>query len=244
MSDSPAFTLKQAPGLSHLTFPSLEAIPFLTHGLTVREHDFAVNGITPVELDAAARVLDTAAVVLPRQQHGGEVISIDRYHLPYTLPCDALVTRRPGRPIAIQVADCVPVFLVETKQRAVALAHAGWRGTVDKIVPAAVAELVRVAGGSPQDVIAFIGPCIGPCSFEVKDDVAGKFNRKYVRTLPDGKQSVDLPACLAGQLRTAGLPEANIHVANLCTVCRPDLFYSFRRDGGKGRMLAVMGIKS
>jgi YfiH family protein len=244
MPDSPIFTLNPGPALSHLTFAPLSAIPFVTHALTTREHNFAAHGITMTELDVAVRTLQSMTIVLPRQQHGNKVITINRYHLPYTLQCDALVTRLPGRPIAIQVADCVPVFLAETKQRAVALAHAGWRGVVGQIVPATVAELVRVAGGSLQDVTAVIGPCIGPCSFEVKNDMAGQFNSKYVRATPEGTLFVDLPQCLADQLRDAGVPEANIHLSGLCTVCRPDLFYSCRRDGGKGRMLAMMMVKT
>jgi YfiH family protein len=142
------------------------------------------------------------------------------------------------------VADCVPVLVASTDTGAVAAIHAGWRGVVAGVVPAGV-ELLRgasaLAGQAP--LLAAIGPCIGPCCFEVGADVAERIG--FVTRRAGDKAYVDLRAAVRAQLRALGLPDEAIEDVPGCTKHEPDRFHSFRRDGANsGRMLAAIATRS
>ncbi|MEZ5332917.1 MAG: polyphenol oxidase family protein [Thermoanaerobaculia bacterium] len=154
---------------------------------------------------------------------------------------DALLTRRSGLAVAIATADCVPVVLAGP--RAVAVVHAGWRGIAAGIVPAAVLRLAE--HGAVE--AAWIGPAIGPCCYEVGEDVADRVEAAAgpaarVAGRSGRKPHLDLVAAVEGQLRAAGVP--SVESAGLCTRCRPD-WHSFRRDGaGAGRNWTLAWLRS
>ena len=150
---------------------------------------------------------------------------------------DALITNTPGRSVAVKTADCLPILLVDAENRAVAAVHAGWRGTVRQIVCRAADSMRRHFGTCPADIRAVIGPGIGSCCYEVGPEVAAEFGRS-------GRAYVDLAAENRRQLVTAGVPEAHIYSAGLCTQCRADDFWSYRREKeGAGRMFSFVGIR-
>ncbi len=165
---------------------------------------------------------------------------------------DALVTDLNDVPLVVLIADCAVVALFDPEKKAVGLAHAGWRGTVAGIAAATVQKMKDEFGSSPDDIIAGIGPSIGPCCFEVGDEVAGQF----AEVLPDpekrvvesgsGRAFVNLWEANRLQLSRAGLREKNIETAGLCTSCRTDLFYSHRKEaptaegGRSGRFAGVI----
>jgi polyphenol oxidase len=162
---------------------------------------------------------------------------------------DIAVTDDPTVALAIQVADCVPLLLADPLAGAVAAVHAGWRGTAAGAVPAAVAALTREFGARPERLVVALGPSIGPCCYEVGDELidafrAGGFARTVDRwfTRDDaGGLRLDVWAANRDQLVGSGVPADSIHAANLCTAGRPDLFASYRRDGpGTGRIAAVI----
>ena len=152
---------------------------------------------------------------------------------------DALVARVKGYAVGVRVADCVPVLLADTKTGAVAAAHAGWRGVVANVVGAALESL----RSDPANVIAAIGPSIGPCCFEVGDEVASQLAEAagdglVLRRAPQ-KPHVDLWRAVEMQLYRAGV--RTIDTLGLCTMCDREQWFSFRRDGAKsGRMLGVI----
>jgi polyphenol oxidase len=156
---------------------------------------------------------------------------------------DALLSDAPGTVVAVKTADCLPVLLVDERNRAVAAVHAGWRGTVQEIAPKALARMGASFGTKPEDVHAALGPAIAGCCFEVGPEVASEF-RRFLPDVPvNGKTKIDLYAVNRRQLAQAGLNPSRIHSAGLCTVCSGD-FHSFRRDREKaGRMLSVAGIR-
>ena len=130
-------------------------------------------------------------------------------------------------------------------RRAVAAAHAGWRGTAAGVARAAVGALL--AGGSrPEDLVAATGPCIGPCCYEVGDELRAAFGEKgaeFFRPGPRGRPHLDVRAANERQLREAGIAESRIHRVADCTRCRADLYHSYRRDGkGAGRMINFVGF--
>ncbi len=153
---------------------------------------------------------------------------------------DALVEDTPGSSVAVKTADCIPVLLVDERRRAVAAVHAGWRGTAQRIVPAAIEAMAREFGTRPQDLHAAIGPGIGACCYEVGPEVAARFGLE-----PDGPVHLDLPAHNRRQLLEAGVGPARIYTAGLCTRCRAAEFHSFRRDREQaGRMYSFAGIRA
>jgi polyphenol oxidase len=158
---------------------------------------------------------------------------------------DAAVASEPGFLLGIETADCLPVLLVDPLRRAVAAAHAGWRGTVAGVTRAAVAALVR-AGSRPEDLLAALGPGIGPCCYEVGDDVNMAFGPEgaaFFRKVPGGRDRLDVRAANRQQLIDAGLDPSHIGSVDECTFCRPDLYHSYRRDGpGSGRMISFVGL--
>ncbi len=156
---------------------------------------------------------------------------------------DAIVGSDPAKVLSVRVADCVPVLLTSSNGRTVAAVHAGWRGVVAGVVSAAVAQL----GG---EVVAAIGPCIGPEAFEVGPEVLDAFEKNFgpdapIRRRPDGKGSVDLREAVRRQLMSLGVGAARIDMTDRCTCRDADEFYSHRRDRGiTGRMAAIVSPAS
>ena len=183
-----------------------------------------------------------------RQVHGADVLTVDSAGL--AGKGDVAITDRPGLPVAVFTADCVPLVLYDPVGRRLALAHAGWRGTAQSAARAAVAALVD-AGGAPETLVGAIGPSIGPCCYEVDEPVKECFDA----ALPDrwpawaaatapGRWMLDLWQANLDQLAMAGVDPARIDSARLCTSCREDLFFSYRRGRRQGRLVAVAAVAS
>lgn len=159
---------------------------------------------------------------------------------------DALISRAEGVACAVQTADCVPLLLADRHGGAVAAVHAGWRGTVAGVVASAVASLRQLAGDGAC-LLAAVGPHIGPCCFEVGDEVAAELAAASdlagdaVRRSA-GRPHVDLRRIVEAQLLTAGVAQID-HVTG-CTMCDPRRFHSYRRDGPRaGRMLSAIAVR-
>ncbi len=161
-------------------------------------------------------------------------------------PADGAVLAEPGEAVAVKTADCVPILIHAPASGFVAVAHAGWRGTVAGVAGAAVRTLAAASGEAPAAMVAATGPAIGPCCFEVGPEVPDAF-RRAGRPVPEagrnersGRPHLDLPGANRAQLEETGLDGANVRVATLCTRCGPG-FHSYRRDGaGCGRNWSVI----
>lgn len=164
--------------------------------------------------------------------------------------CDALVAGRPGILLSSYYADCVPVMILDPVKGAISLAHAGWRGTVKRIAAAALGTMIRAFGTDPGDCLAAIAPSIGPCCYEIDRPVINAISGSgfdpagfVVPTGPD-RWKLDLPRLNRAILEEAGLKPKNIAVAEMCTSCNPDLFFSYRGQSGRcGRMASLMALK-
>jgi hypothetical protein len=155
---------------------------------------------------------------------------------------DASVAAAAGLLLGIETADCLPVLIVDPRRRAVAAAHAGWRGTAAGVARAAVAAL-RAGGSAPADLRAALGPGIGACCYEVGEELRSAFAPEFFHPGPRGRSHLDVRAANRRQLEQAGLPPEHIHDVDECTSCRPDLYHSYRRDGkGAGRMISFVGF--
>jgi YfiH family protein len=194
---------------------------------------------------------DARQIVTARQVHGRQVTQVvsEMAGGPDLPDCDALVTDEPGVLLLLKFADCVPITLWDPVRRVVALAHAGWRGTILGTPAAAVEFMMSRYGSSPSDIMAGIGPSIGPCCYQVGPEVA----RVVMETFPgtgallrdsDTEVRFDLWTANAETLMRAGVPEDGIDQAGICTRCHSDLFFSHRASGGRaGRFGVVAGIR-
>jgi YfiH family protein len=160
---------------------------------------------------------------------------------------DAALATEPGVLLGIETADCLPVLLVDPQRRAVAAAHAGWRGTVQGAARVAARALVA-AGSDPRALLAALGPNIGPCCYEVGEDVRAAFGEagaRFFRPGPRGRPHLDVRAANRAQLEEEGLRPDRIVSVDECTFCRADLYHSYRRDAqAAGRMINFIGFEA
>lgn len=154
---------------------------------------------------------------------------------------DALISDQIGRSIGVRTADCVPIVLLDAKNRAVAVVHAGWRGSAAELTGHTLRALRDSFGTEARDVYAAIGPCIRPCCYEVGEEVAKKFSAQFPEWGLEEKAhwKLDLPEANRRQLLEDGVPEGQIFDCDLCTVCLAEQFYSYRREpNNPGRMIS------
>lgn len=184
--------------------------------------------------------LDPEGAALMQQVHGSRVRLVAQGG---TYPaCDALVTLGRGLPLVVRAADCVPVLFYDPRTPAVGAVHAGWRGTDAGVTRAAVRMMQEWFGTQCGDLAVFIGPSAGACCYEVGGEVAERFEPAFRRER-GGRHFLDLKGANAAVLLGAGVPPDRIEISPLCTICRPDLLCSYRRDGPRaGRMAAVIAL--
>jgi purine-nucleoside/S-methyl-5'-thioadenosine phosphorylase / adenosine deaminase len=150
---------------------------------------------------------------------------------------DILATQLPGVALVVQTADCVPIVLAGANS--IAVVHAGWRGSAKNAAAAGVAALADF-GEDPRSLLAFLGPSIRACCYEVGGEVAAQFAGEFSRRSCDGRFRLDLQAVNRSQLEAAGVPAGNITAHPACTMCGGERFASYRRDGSaSGRMIAL-----
>jgi len=164
---------------------------------------------------------------------------------------DGLVSQLPNVLVGVKTADCVPVLLADTRTKAFAAVHAGWRGTAQSIVAKAVKKMSAVFGTRSTDLLAAIGPAASERCYEVGSDVIETFTKNfqngdsYFTATRDGHALVDLHTANRDQLVEQGVPASAISIAPLCTIERIDLFFSYRVEkkvyGKTGRLLSVIG---
>jgi YfiH family protein len=286
---SSQWTERVQRGTRILQVAALAKLPWLVHGFSTR-----VGGVSKLEgkpvLNLGFTEWDSRDNVKENRRRlqaalgaqGFKLISLLQFHSDAialfeaapTEPsrADASVTKIPGLLLAVQTADCVPILLVDPKNRAVAAVHAGWRGTLARIVEKAIGRMQMQFGSRPAELFAAVGPAIGGCCYEVGTEVAAAFSGQFsnateffdeLRTgdepnplqwlnmMPPGHQPppkkvlLDLRKANRFQLEAAGVPAANIFVSDLCTGCNRDRLFSYRKEGAQsGRMMAVIGIRS
>jgi YfiH family protein len=206
------------------------------------------------EWDAVSTAMDVRpdSIRLIRQVHGANVAVVRRgasesWNLP---EADAIISNDPSIAIAVRVADCAPVLLADRHLGVAAAVHAGWRGTVKRVGPAAVDALRREFGSDPANLVAAIGPCLGQCCGEVGEEVVDAFRAsghnatdvsRWFAPGATGRPYLDLPRANCDQLEASGIPESQIFDAGLCTRSYPAIFHSYRAMGAKaGRMVGVI----
>lgn len=195
----------------------LEGLPWIRHGFGTRRVQ-----IPPDDFAGLKQIHSNLVLIADREGMCGEG--------------DALVTDRPGLAVAVRTADCYPILLADSRNRAVAAVHAGWRGTRTHIVERAMEKMKVEFGSSPSDVHAAIGPGVGVCCYEVGEEVARQFGGS-------GRMHLDLASENRKQLEAAGVAPQNIEALGVCTFCDAERFFSYRREKEKaGRMTSYIRI--
>jgi YfiH family protein len=189
------------------------------------------------------------AIVRLRQVHCADVFEASRATVratPFTEwpEADIATTDDPALVMTVRAADCVPVLLADRQSGAVSAIHAGWRGTAAGAMLAAVQAMTRRFGSEPRNIVAAVGPSIGPCCYSVGEELIQQFashpgsSRWFDRA---SGLHLNLWKATRDQLERAGLVPSNIHVSELCTFDHPDVFHSYRRDGkNAGRLVAAI----
>jgi YfiH family protein len=187
-----------------------------------------------------------------KQVHGTEIIVVNSYDMIYdkdVLEADGLVTDLPGIALITYHADCVPVYFVDITKKVVALAHSGWKGTFNNITGKMIKTMIEHYNSKKEDILIGIGPSIGPCCYEVKDDLIQMFTKRYpnykdIIRINGDRTLLDLWRVNYLQIIDEGIPKENIIQSNVCTSCNTDKFYSYRKEKGiDKRMVAVISLK-
>jgi YfiH family protein len=198
----------------------------------------------PVEEQLKERGISEHNLASAKQIHGKEILFAESAGKAEGY--DAIITNKKNIFVSAATADCTPVLIYDSKTKAVAAIHAGWRGTVLQIVSETLLRMKEEFGTEAKNCFAFIGACISECSFEVGEEVAEKFEPAFVRwDEAKKKHFVDLKKANKKQLLDFGIPESQVEVSEDCTVLNNEKYFSYRKEKGKtGRMISVIGVTS
>ncbi|MCI7207394.1 MAG: peptidoglycan editing factor PgeF [Clostridiales bacterium] len=180
------------------------------------------------------------------QIHSSIVNKIDEKNIGQRIDGDALISNVKEVPLLILTADCVPVVIIDPKNKAVGVAHAGWRGTYDKICKNTIDEMIKNYKSNPEDLICVIGPSIGPCCYEVSKDLVEKFNTNLANhagefdIIKDDKYFLDLWKINELTLKDCNVKDENIINLQICTNCNHDKFYSYRKHNKTPKRIGTM----
>ena len=272
---SNTMTLNSPASVPYLTYNSLSEINFINHAFSTRLGGVSVGEFTSMNMafnrgdnpesvtENYKRICKSAgfdfdSLTASAQDHNTFVRAVTSenkgvgIYKPRDLhSVDALITNEKGVTLVTYYADCTPLFFVDTKQKAIGLAHAGWRGTVGRIGEKVVKKMTELYGTNPADIIAAIGPAISVCCYEVDKPCADNFyalsdldSSRFVFPKENGKYMIDLLETNKQILISAGVKNENITVSDVCTNCNSELLWSHRATKGKrGTMSAFMCIK-
>jgi len=238
--------MEEKEGLKYLKFAPLERFEFVKHGFILGNKDRAkinsseIPGLVSI---ASGIPVEKFKIVIPRQVHQSQVLSFKEKMQEKIIQMegDALLTDQNNLFLIIQVADCLPVFLVDPVTQVVGLAHIGWRGAVSGIAEEVICKSEEVFKARTSDLNLVFGPSIGKCCYKISDDLAVLFDEKYLDKRGTGSY-LDLGYFVKDKFLKSGVKEENIFISRECTFCGVRNYQSYRRDKEKaGRMIAFIG---
>lgn len=260
------FTRHTKDGLTYYTIPSFDATGLVRHCFTTRyggvskgetssmnlgfnTNDTRENVLQNYDIIGSEIGIDAQRLVFSDQTHHDKVRIITSADCGKGISCesdivstDAFVCAEPNVPFITFYADCVPLYFLDPIKKVAALAHSGWRGTVKQIGSKTIDVMKNEFGCDPQDILVGIGPSIGQCHFEVDCEVAKLVDQEFV-IKKDDKYYIDLWGVIMKQLALSGIKDENITLANICTYCNNDEFFSHRITGDKrGKLGAIMQL--
>ena len=229
------FNVKEQNGSTYLQLPFFRS----------KKHAFCTRTGEKGVLEALG--VPQGRLLTLRQVHGADVLVYngDTRMLTHPLPYDAVITDKKRVALGISTADCLPILMLDRTKKVIGAVHAGWRGMWRGVVQRAARTMIEAFQSSPGDILVGIGPGIGPCCYEVGTEVVSLFQNSSENPQDfiqerEGKTYLDLSRAAQLELTQVGIPPVNIETIPLCTACREDLFFSYRRDGQTGRQLSFI----
>jgi len=250
----------QAKRVSQITLlhsPLLDAIPGVFHAFSTRRAEHNDLTLGPTSSDNPMIAINRSRFLAAAGVPGWPVLKLNQVHSAIVHDMkdtwasneprtgDAAITAVRGALLGVQTADCVPILIADRRGHVVGAVHSGWRGTAARIARQTVEAIQENYGIAPSDLVAAIGPHNAVCCYEVGDDVveAVQDEESFSHRPEWKKPHFNQAFANQKQLIEAGIPAEQIAVSTLCTECRPDLFYSYRRERSRtGRMLSVIGL--
>lgn len=268
-------TIKYKNGVPYISYNALEKIPWITHGFSTRaggvsegylssmnlghgRNDAEENVIRNHEIIAEAIGFDAHNIVASRQTHTTNVRVVSKedcgkgvYKERDYDDVDGMITNEKNIVLATYFADCVPLYIVDIKNKAIGLSHSGWRGTVGKIGQVTLEKMNEQYGTKPEDIVVCIGPSICQNCYEVSLDVAQEFMEAFpnhkeeiLKDKGNDKFLLDLWECNRIIFEEAGVLPENINLPDLCTCCNGEFLFSHRATNGKrGNLAAFLSLK-
>lgn len=267
------FTQKEKNGVIYYTIPSFDKTNLVKHLFSTR-----IKGVSKIPFDSlnlginkednmdavrenfkiVCKVLDVPvdSIAFSNQVHGTDIRIVDSSNTGKGIPpignkegIDGLITNERGITLCTFYADCVPLYFLDPKRKVIALAHAGWKGTASKIGEKTIDKMENIYNCNPKDILVGIGPSIGPCCYEIGENVFKIFNENFTKpqklfvSKEYNKWNLNLWIANMIILKSRGILENNITVSESCTSCNNDKFYSYRKENGKtGRMASVIQL--
>lgn len=250
--------LRQKKGIFFIQFPQLLAAKGVWHAIFLRLGGVSPDPFATLNVSAGngdvlehikanrkriGTVLPYGKLVTAHQTHGTKVLNISNVfneNEPASLKGDAMISQGEALFLMIQVADCQAIFLMDPVGKVVANVHSGWRGSIANILGNTIATMVNKYGCKPEDILAGVGPSLGPCCAEFinfREEIPRKF-----WFYKDSRNHFDFWAISRDQLKNAGVKKKNIYMSQICTRCNPHLFFSYRLQQRTGRFAAVIGL--
>ena len=231
-------------------FSELETVPGLLHAFTTRATDDLVKDAPRTPEVAPGKAVFLATLGIPpervvqlKQIHSDRVVKVDETYNHGITPqhADGIQLARAGYFAVIKTADCAPIIAVHPQSRSVCALHAGWRGTLSRITRKALIRFLSETNARPDELVVAIGPSIRRCCYEVGHEVLEQFAKAGhdMNRIASGRQ-LDIVAANRAQVEELGIKR--FLDSGMCTACRTDLFYSYRREGKTGRCWALAGF--
>ncbi len=253
---------REEQGIRHLIFPRFGEAGLSLHAFTSRPFDLGfgrreredvlkdrrkvcrVLGINFLLLTAGEQVHGARIVKAGEEERGRGTLSSEGA----IRQADGFISNVPGVPLTILTADCIPIFVLDPVRKAIGLVHAGWRGTLCRVTESVVMMMGEEYGSRPEELIVALGPSIGPCCYEVGEEVVSAFQEQFTdwpsfisSKLAGERWILDLWEATRLQLIRVKVKDDNIINIRMCTSCHNDVFFSRRRDGSPaGRMMSLM----
>lgn len=273
--DSNSTRIKFCCGVPYISYQALENIPWICHGFSTRmggvstghlasmnlghgRGDSEENIIKNHEIMANAIGFDAKNIVASRQTHTTNIKIVSKEDIGKGIykdrdydNIDGMITNEKEIVLTTYYADCVPLYIVDKKNKAIGLSHSGRRGTVGRIGKVTLEQMAKEYGTNPKDVIVCIGPSICKECYEISEDVAMEFIKEFPEHTDDilqnkgnGKYMLDLWSCNKFIFKECGVLEENIHLPDVCTCCNYPVMFSHRATNGqRGNLAAFLEIK-
>jgi YfiH family protein len=253
--------LKTRDSLPYFEIPELARVPWVRHAFLTRQGGISVPPYDSLNMSdkngdredfvsenknriGTAFCFDSRRLILLDQMQQDQILLMKEpvNTLPAPLEYDALITNSPNIFLGILTADCLPIFAIDQKRKVIAAIHAGRQGTSLQITAKVLKKMKGDFGCSSRDLLVSLGPSIGPCCYEIDEEVFHRDWKPFSTAKASGKWMVDLAQINIAQMSREGIKGEQISWINLCTRCHSDLFFSYRGEGRTGRQLSFIGI--